>query len=70
MKQSTITASIALIGLALGGCSGGVQEGMPTDVTEAPRPPAGVDNQMRDYAKKLGAGRLSQRPASNRPSGR
>jgi|GEM_PF-5927132 len=70
MPRSTIPTALTLIALALSGCSGGVKEGMPTNITEAPRPPQNIDDQMRDHAKKIGAGRLSHRPTSNRPGGR
>ncbi len=45
MRRSTFTTGIALMGLALGGCSNGVQEGMPTNITETPRP---RENRQRD----------------------
>lgn len=70
MRRSTVTTGIALMALALGGCSNGVQEGMPTNVTETPRPPEKIDNAMREHAKKIAAGKLSQSPRSNRPPGR
>ena len=70
MRRSTVTTAIALIALALGGCSNGLKEGMPTDVTETPRPPDSVNKHMLEHAKQIRAGKISHRPTSNRPSGR
>ncbi|SIO63127.1 hypothetical protein SAMN05444166_7249 [Singulisphaera sp. GP187] len=75
MRRATLMSVPALIALALGGCSNGLEEGMPTNISEAPHPPETVTNQMRDHAKKIGAirrthGPVSNRPTSNRPPGR
>jgi hypothetical protein len=70
MLRGSVTSVVALIALALGGCSNGLEEGMPSNITETPQPPKVVTNHMRDYAKQIGAGRRSRGPTSNRPPGR
>jgi hypothetical protein len=70
MLRSSVMSIVALMALALGGCSNGLEEGMPSNITETPHPPELVTNHMRDYAKKIGSGRRSHGPTSNRPPGR
>ncbi|AGA25997.1 hypothetical protein [Singulisphaera acidiphila] len=71
MRRASVTSVIALLALlTLGGCSNGLEEGMPSNITETPHPPELVTNQMRDHAKKIGASRRSHGPTSNRPPGR
>jgi hypothetical protein len=51
MRRATGYLTVAFLATVLGGCSGGVQEGMPSNAVAA-RPPEELTKQMQTYAKE------------------